>query len=34
VLPSAPTLGPEDTVHVITRLFLHGARGPRGRLDA
>jgi len=34
VLPSAPTLGPEDTVHVITRLFLHGARGPRGSLDA
>ena len=28
VLPSAPALGPEDTVHAITSLFLHGARGP------
>jgi TetR/AcrR family transcriptional regulator, mexCD-oprJ operon repressor len=28
VLPSAPSLGPEDTVHAITSLFLHGAHGP------
>jgi AcrR family transcriptional regulator len=28
VLPSAPALGPEDTVHAITSLFLDGARGP------
>ena len=28
VLPSAPALGPEDTVHTITSLFLHGAHGP------
>lgn len=28
VLPSAPALGPEDTVHAITSLFLHGAQGP------
>jgi len=29
VLPSAPSLGVEDTVHAITSLFLHGAHGPR-----
>jgi TetR/AcrR family transcriptional repressor of mexCD-oprJ operon len=29
VLPSAPALGPEDTVHAIASLFLDGARGPR-----
>jgi AcrR family transcriptional regulator len=28
VLPSAPALGPEDTVHAIASLFLDGARGP------
>jgi AcrR family transcriptional regulator len=28
VLPSAPTLGPEDTVDAIASLFLDGARGP------
>ncbi len=31
VLPSAPTLGPEDTVHAITSLFLDGARGPESK---
>jgi TetR/AcrR family transcriptional regulator, mexCD-oprJ operon repressor len=30
VLPSAPSLGPEDTVQTITGLFLDGARGTRG----
>jgi TetR/AcrR family transcriptional regulator, mexCD-oprJ operon repressor len=30
VLPSAPSLGPEDTVDTIASLFLHGAHGPRG----
>jgi TetR/AcrR family transcriptional repressor of mexCD-oprJ operon len=29
VLPSSPAMGPEDTVHAITGLFLDGARGPR-----
>jgi TetR/AcrR family transcriptional regulator, mexCD-oprJ operon repressor len=29
VLPSAPSLGPEDTVDAIASLFLDGARGPR-----
>ena len=29
VLPSAPALGPEDTVQAVTSLFLHGAHGPR-----
>jgi len=29
VLPSAPALGPEDTVAAIASLFLDGARGPR-----
>ena len=28
VLPSAPSLGPEDTVDAIASLFLDGARGP------
>lgn len=28
VLPSAPALGPEDTVQAISSLFLDGARGP------
>jgi TetR/AcrR family transcriptional repressor of mexCD-oprJ operon len=32
VLPSAPALGPEDTVQAIASLFLDGARGPRPEL--
>jgi TetR/AcrR family transcriptional repressor of mexCD-oprJ operon len=32
VLPSAPSLGPEDTVHAITSLFLDGARGKGSNL--
>ena len=34
VLPSAPSLGPEDTVHAITSLFLHGAHGPATTADS
>ena len=33
VLPSAPAMGPEDTVHAITGLFLDGARGPRADMS-
>ena len=33
VLPSAPSLGPEDTVAAIASLFLDGARGPRSPSD-
>jgi TetR/AcrR family transcriptional repressor of mexCD-oprJ operon len=32
VLPSAPSLGPEDTVHAIASLFLDGARGEGSNL--
>jgi len=32
VLPSAPALGPEDTVQAIASLFLDGARGPRSEM--
>lgn len=34
VMPSAPTLGPEDTIDTIASLFLDGARGPGSTLGA
>lgn len=34
VLPSAPALGPDETVDAIASLFLDGARGPRSTVPA
>jgi TetR/AcrR family transcriptional regulator, mexCD-oprJ operon repressor len=34
VLPSAPALGPDETVEAIASLFLDGARGPRSTVPA